>query len=64
MNKVTLAFVSIFHLWRFKKQANVSNADVKMNLLTGSFSQEQIQLAQTLYRARVQPCDRVVEILN
>jgi hypothetical protein len=45
MQRITLSFRSIFVASEFKREANVMKAKVKVNLLIGEFTQQQIDLA-------------------
>jgi hypothetical protein len=53
MSRFTLLFPSVFDLHDFKKQINISNSEAVVNRLTGHFSQEDIQLATTVFKAEV-----------
>jgi hypothetical protein len=62
--KTILAFISIFDLFEFKKQANIINGEVKVNLLIGKFSPLQIDLAIKNYKAKIIDEIRANELLN
>ena len=64
MQRITLSFKSIFVAFEFKKKANVVKAKVKVNLLTGELTQQQIDLALKNYKAKILNADRINEILN
>ena len=64
MKKIVLDFTSIFDVFEFKKQANVTEADVKVNLLIGNFTPLQIDLALNLFHAKVLDERRTQELIN
>ena len=64
MQRITLSFRSIFVASEFKKKANVMKAKVKVNLLIGEFTQQQIDLALKNYKAKILNADRINELLN
>ena len=64
MQRITLSFRSIFVASEFKRKANAMNAKVKLNLLTGEFTQRQIELALKNYKAKILNAGRVNELLN
>jgi hypothetical protein len=43
----------VFDLHDFKKEAKVSNSEAIVNRLTGYFTQQEIDLAKTMYKAEV-----------
>lgn len=53
MNRIILSFPSVFDLYDFKKQTNISNSEAIVNRLTGHFSQEQIELATKVFNAEL-----------
>ena len=53
MNRLILSFPSVFDLHDFKKQTNISNSEAIVNRLTGHFTQEELQLATTVFKAEV-----------
>ena len=53
MNRLILSFPSVFDLYDFKKQTNISNSEAIVNRLTGHFTQEEIQIATTVFKAEV-----------
>ena len=64
MQRITLSFRSFFVASEFKRKANAMNAKVKLNLLTGEFTQRQIELALKNYKARILDSGRISEFLN
>ena len=64
MKTIVLDFTSIFDVFEFKKQANVTEADVKVNLLIGCFTPLQIDLALNLFHAKVLDERRTKDLLN
>ena len=60
----TLAFINVLDLCNFLRQTKVENAEVKVNLLIGDFSESQIYLAVATYKAKIVEKNKVLEILN
>ena len=52
MQRITLSFRSIFVASEFKREANVMKAKVKVNLLTGEFTQQQIDVAVKIIKPK------------
>lgn len=53
MERLTLSFPSVFDLHDFKKEAKLGNSNARVNLLTGHFSSQQLEIATTVYRAEI-----------
>ena len=53
MERMTLSFPSIFDLHDFKKEIQISNAIARVNLLTGYFTIDQLQVAKVDYKAEI-----------
>ena len=53
LNRLVLYFPSVFDLYDFKKQTNISNSEAVVNRLTGHFTPEEVQLATTVFKAEV-----------
>lgn len=53
MERMTLSFLSIFDLHDFKKEIQLSNATARVNLLTGYFTTQQLEVATTSYKAEI-----------
>ncbi len=53
MERLTLSFPSVFDLHDFKKEAKLGNTNARVNLLTGHFSSQQLEIATTVYRAEI-----------
>lgn len=60
MNRVTISFPSVFDLHDFKKETNVSNTEARVNLLTGHFSQTELDIATQVYHAEIIKENKVV----
>ena len=60
MNRVTISFPSVFDLHDFKKETNVSNTEARVNLLTGHFSQTELDIATQVYHAEIINENKVV----
>lgn len=64
MHTNTLAFINVLDLCDFLKETEVQNAEIKVNLLMGDFSEAQIYLALVVFKARIVEKDKIQEILN
>jgi hypothetical protein len=53
MERMTLSFPSIFDLHDFKKEIQIANAIARVNLLTGYFTLDQLQVAKIEYKAEI-----------
>ena len=53
MERMTLSFPSIFDLHDFKKEIQLSNATARVNLLTGYFTTQQLEVATNAYKAEI-----------
>ena len=60
----TLAFISVLDLCDFLKENKVENAEIKVNLLIGDFSESQIYLAVANYKAKIVDKNKIRELLN
>lgn len=53
MNRLTISFPSVFDLHDFKKETNISNTEARVNLLTGHFTEKELEIAIQVYHAEV-----------
>ena len=53
MSRFILSFPSVFDLHDFKKQTNITNSEAVVNHLTGYFTQQEIELAKSVFKAEV-----------
>lgn len=53
MERLTLSFPSVFDLHDFKRQAELTNSDARVNLLTAYFTHNQLEMATTVYQAEI-----------
>lgn len=53
MNRLILSFPSVFDLHDFKRQTNVTHSEAIVNRLTGHFTQEELQIATTIFKAEL-----------
>ena len=60
----TLAFINVLDLCDFLKETDVQNAEIKVNLLIGDFSESQIYLAMVVFKAKIVDKNKIQEILN
>ena len=60
----TLAFINVLDLCNFLKETKVENAEVKLNMLRGDFTEAQIYLAMLVFNAKIVERNKILEVLN
>jgi hypothetical protein len=53
MERLTLSFPSVFDLYDFKKDVEPTHTEARVNHLTGHFTTTQLEIATTVYKAKV-----------
>jgi hypothetical protein len=53
MERLTLSFPSVFDLHAFRKEVDKMHSEARVNLLTGSFTLQELEIATTVYKAQL-----------
>ncbi len=53
MERQTLSFPSVFDLYDFKKEVQATHTEARVNLLTGCFTSKEVEIATTVYKAKL-----------
>jgi hypothetical protein len=53
MERQTLSFPSVFDLYDFRKEVALTQAEARVNHLTGCFTAKELEIATTVYKAQL-----------
>lgn len=64
MQRLTLSFPSVFDLYDFKNATTLSHTEARVNLLTGHFTDSQIEMAIKTFKAEIIKAKNDEPLLN